>query len=94
MLNSHHKPRSIRLPPEVRHATNRLNRAHENFKRATEKQKESAETVLYETKKSYRSAIRKQNHKESLLRDQQLFSICTDNPSKFKVILNYLFAIP
>ena len=79
---SSHKSKSLNIPPDIKKAWQVLKSAHNKFKTASCASRRSASKTLSEARKFYRFLIRKQNHQEALLRDSQLFSVCSNNPSK------------
>ena len=75
-LNASAKAKKVGIPPLIKEASHKLKKAHTESKRAP-----GINDTVRTARKEYRLAIRKQRHNDDLLRDTQLFSICTNNPS-------------
>ena len=82
VMNKLPKIRPVKIPPEVKKAQIIVKNAHNKLKKATGSDKISARKTFTQARKSCRYILRKHNHLEALLRDSQLFSICTNNPFK------------
>ena len=80
-LNASAKAKRVGISPLVREASRKLKKAHSESKRAFGIDKIVSNENVLMARKEYRFAVRKQKHFDDILRDKQLFSICTNNPS-------------
>ena len=71
------------IPRKVRIASQKLKKAHTQYKKAPENTKIVLFQKLVKARKEYRSTVRKQKHQDNIQRDSHLYSICTNNPDSF-----------
>ena len=74
-MNTLKTPKSASFPLHVKKAYLKLKKSHSDYKN----DKDTSENVM-RAKREYRAAVRKQRHCDDLIRDEQLFSICTRDP--------------
>ena len=81
LLESPPQTKRLGIPRNVRAASKKLKKAHLQYKRASGNTRKVYLDILAKAKKEYRSVVRRQKHQDDLLRDSQLYSLCSSNPA-------------
>ena len=84
-----HTPKPKQTPKPIKKALNKVSKAHKKFKSGGHRNATEADAkqAFSSAKKNYRRAVRTFNLEAGIKRDEELFSICGDKPSK---VYNYL----
>ena len=73
--------RPVKIPSEILEAKKNLKRIHTLYKTVSSFDRPNVKQKLNTARKYYRFLVRRQNHKEDLVRDSHLFSIFSSNPA-------------